>query len=371
MLESFFTALARASRHWKMVALLLVTNILFAVPLTLPIFLLLLQTTGGTRAAQRMFADKLDFIWLTDLVNEQFAGFSLATMSAQIALLLLALGAAYLLVSMLFAGGILNVLAAEDGRFTLRRFGEGCGAYFGRFFRLWCISLFFYAAAFAVYKLLMMAVNAADSRASAAQPGVIKRWLLLALLLLLLAVINMIFDYAKVGAVIGERRRMFAETARAVRFTRRRLVPALSLYLLVAVVGFLVFALLTWLRSLIPQASSITVLAAILLGQFALAARMWTRVAFYAAASDYYLRHAPKVVPPDVRPAEKPPVVEAAPPATAVPPLIPPAAPATTPGELVTSLQHDAPPVLYVLGSEPAPRADEPEEKTTEEPTPQ
>lgn len=367
MFESFLTGLARASRQRKLIALLLVTNILFAAPLTLPIFLLILQTAGGTRAARTLFADKLDFLWLADFINGQFDGFSIISTGALLALLLVVLGAVYLLVNMLFAGGILNVLADEDGRFTMQRFWAGCGAYFARFFRLWCTSLFFYAAVLVIYKLLMIPVNAADRRASAAQPGILKRWAVIVLFLLLLAVVNMIFDYAKIGAVVGDRRRMLRETARAVRFTLRRFAPALSLYLLIAVVGLAVFSLFTWLRSLIPQSSYVALFAAVLLGQLALASRLWTRVAFYAAELDYYRRHAVEEITPEApseaSPAEETVPVAAAESAPVVSLLLAQSAP---PIDEIASQPHDAPAVLYDLSGIEKARAELPEEETAE-----
>jgi hypothetical protein len=293
MIESFIVGVLRASRHWKMVLLLVATNLLFAVPLAAPVFLLVLQTTAGTRAAERMFADKLDFLWLADAVNGQFTDASLASTAALVGVLLVAVGALYLLLNMFFAGGILSVLAGGRDAFTLRRFWAGCGAYFGRFFRLWLISLFFYSAAFIVYGLLMIPVRAANARSSAEQPGVVRRWLVVGALLLLFALVNMAVDYAKIGAVVNGRRRMFREVALALTFSFRHFPRTYSLYLLIAVTGLLLFSGFTGLRAAVPQSSFVTVLLALLLGQLALAARMWTRVAFYAAEMNLYKRLAP------------------------------------------------------------------------------
>ncbi|HYE74144.1 MAG TPA: hypothetical protein VEF04_12475 [Blastocatellia bacterium] len=292
MFESFFTGLAQASRQWKMILVLWVTNILLAVPILVPIFLLVLQTAGGTRAAQRMFANKLDVIWVIDLFNERFEGFSLASVGLQIGLLLLAMGGIYLLANMFFAGGILNVLKAEDQQFTMRRFWEGCGAYFGRFFRLWLISLFFYSAALVIYRLIMIFVNEANARASAAGPGIIKRWIALAVLLGLFAFVNMIIDYAKIITVVRDSKQIILSFIQAAKFSLRRLPQAFGLYLLFALVGTGIFLVFTWIRSLIPQASYVALFAATLLGQLATASRMWMRVAFYAGETNFYQLYA-------------------------------------------------------------------------------
>jgi hypothetical protein len=363
MIASFVIGITRASRQWKMALLLAAANLLVAAPLAVPVFLLVGRTSGGTRAARTMFADKLDFVWLADVVNEQFAGYSAASTALEVGLLLLALGALYLPLSLFFAGGILSVLAAEGERegerFTMRRFWEGGGAYFARFFRLACIALFFYAAAYAVYRLLMIPVDAADARASAVGPGLIKKWAVTALLAALVALVNVTVDYAKIRTVLGNRRRMSREFLAAARFVLRRFVRACGLYLLIAAVGLIAFLALAWLRSLIPQSSYLAVFAALLLGQLALAARMWTRVAFYAAEMDFYRRHARRAAPPREEAAPEREAEEVAP---------APAAAATTVEALPDSRTPEsqetpaASPVIYELRTDYEPAA-QPDDK--------
>src|SRR5689334_21831145 len=74
MLASFFNGLVRASRHWRMVLLLLAVNILVSIPVAVPLFLLIAQTSNDRLAAHAMVADKLDLNWVTDLINERFPG---------------------------------------------------------------------------------------------------------------------------------------------------------------------------------------------------------------------------------------------------------------------------------------------------------
>jgi hypothetical protein len=302
MLASFFHGLVRASRHWRIILLLLVANILISIPVVVPFFLLIAQTSSERLAANAMLADKLDLNWMTDLINERFPGESLASLGGQMGALLLVMGVSYLLLNTLFAGGILEVFASQDGRFAMRRFWAGCGAYFWRFFRLLLISLLFYGAAYFVYFLISKPIDAAAKQAATFTPVFYRRWAASLLLLLLFAFVNMIFDYAKIGAVVGDRRGMFRETIRAVRFGLRNFFRAYSLYWLIGLVGLGLFALLAWLRGLVNQRSILAVLLATLLAQAAMAARMWTRLAFFAGELDLYRRLAPVVVP--VRNAE-------------------------------------------------------------------
>ena len=150
MIGSFVRGLTLATLNWKMALVLLAANILFALPVALPLFILILQTADETAAAEKMMADNLDVDWATDMINLQMPGYSLDSTGIQTGALLAVMGLIYLVVTTLLSGGILATFASDHQRFTMREFWAGCGAYFWRFFRLMLISLFFYAAAVAI-----------------------------------------------------------------------------------------------------------------------------------------------------------------------------------------------------------------------------
>jgi len=142
--------------------------------------------------------------------------------------MLLVMGLIYLLLNTLFAGGILEVFASDDGRFTMRRFWAGCGAYFWRFFRLLLIFVIVLwrglPGLFSISKLIdSSAKQAAAYGQSFINAG--RRW---PCLLLLFALVNMIFDYAKISTVVMGRRKMFREAISATRFGAAKLLSALT-----------------------------------------------------------------------------------------------------------------------------------------------
>jgi hypothetical protein len=296
MIGSFLVGISEASRSWKMILLLLAANILFSLPIVVPIFLLIVMTGSGTLAADRLFADKLDATWLIDVFNHQFPGAALETVAAQVGVLLLVSGVSYLLLNTLFAGGLIAVFHSADGLFEMHKFWAGCGACFWRFFRLLLISLIFYGIAYGLYALLRWPIDNVAATASAFESVVYKRWAALAALVLLFAFVNMIFDYAKIGAVASNRHKMWRETFRAIRFAFGNFFSAFGLYLLVAIVGLAVFLALNWLRWSVDQSLGAGVLLAILIGQLAMAGRMWTRLVFYSAQMHLYKKLAPVAV---------------------------------------------------------------------------
>ena len=304
MLSSLGRGIGQASRSKAMILVLLVASIFFALPIAVSVFLLVVRTTNGTFAPTQMLANDLDPFWLIDLINERFAG---ASLTAEVSLVVLLTGVMsffYQLANVLFAGGILTVFDTPDGQFSHARFWSGAGKNFPRFLRLWLISLVFYGAVFIGYALALIPIETADERASTEYTGAILKLIATGALIIVLAVISMVFDYARIGAVVHDRRRMFREIILAGRFALTRFSQTVGLYFLIALLGLLIFALMVWLRNAIPQSSLITVFIATILGQLAIASRLWTRLTFYAAELDLYRRLMP---PPEDAPRPGPP----------------------------------------------------------------
>lgn len=297
MIRSFLVGIMEANRSWKMILLLLAANILLSLPIVVPVFLLIVLTSGGTLEADKLLADKLDVVWLIDVFNHQFPGAALETVASQAGILLVVMGAGYLLLNTLFAGGVIGVINSADGLFTMRKFWSEAGAHFWRFFRLMLISLFFYGAAYGIYALLRWPIDNAAETASAFDLVIYKRWAAMTLLALMFAFVNMVFDYAKIATVVNDRKGMFRETFRALRFAFGNFLSAFGLYLIIAIAGLALFLALNYLRWSVDQSSAGAVLLAILLGQIVIAGRMWTRLVFYSAEMHLYKKLAPATAP--------------------------------------------------------------------------
>ena len=297
MIRSLFVGITEANRNWKMILSLLAANILLSFPLIVPIFLLIIATSGGTLAADRMMANNVDVFWLMDLFNHQFTFATLESVATQIGALLIAAGLVNVLLNTLFAGGIIGVFNSTDGLFSMRKFWGEAGAFFGRFFRLMLISLIFYGAAIGIYALMIWPIESAAKEASAIESIVYKRWTAIALLVLMIALVNMVFDYAKIGTVVrsdkGESKGMFRETFHAIRFAARNFFIAFGLYLIIALIGLTLFLVFNYLRWAVIQSSIGKALFALLMGQIVIVCQMWTRLVFYAAQTHLFKKLAP------------------------------------------------------------------------------
>lgn len=293
MLTSLLVGIERASLSVKLLFVLLLGNLVCAVPVALPVFALVQQSAQGHVVAQRLFADQLDAAWLIDFINNQFNGFSPASVGLQMGLLLLVAGVLYLTANLFFTGGILAVFARPVERFSLRKFCEGGGAYWWRFARLFLIALIFYGLLLVAYFLASQPINKAAKQATMAGPIIAKRWLLLLALLMGFGLINMVFDYARIRTVQHEARRMWRVTFEAWRFCLAYVWRTTCLYLLLAALGLVLFGVCVWVRNAVPQASWLNVTLAFGLGQLAIVARLWTRLALFAGQADLHQRLAP------------------------------------------------------------------------------
>ncbi len=293
MLTSLLVGIERACRSVKLLFVLLLGNLFCAAPVALPVFALVQQSAQDHVVAQHLFADQLNAAWLIDFVNNQFNGFSPVSVGLQTGLLLLVAGALYLTANLFFSGGILAVFAAPLERFSLRKFCEGGGAYWWRFARLLLIALIFYGLLLGAYFLASRPLNKAAAQATAAGPIEIKRWLLLLAGALGFGLINMVFDYARIRTVQHEARRMWRVTFAAWRFCLAYVWRTTFLYLLLAAIGLVLFGAFVWLRNAVTQASWLNVMLAFGLGQLAIVARLWTRLALFAGQADLHQRLAP------------------------------------------------------------------------------
>ncbi|MEP7270403.1 MAG: hypothetical protein ABI882_02810 [Acidobacteriota bacterium] len=304
ILTSLRVGIERARRNWKMVCLLVVGSLIFAAPVATLVLTVVIPTSSGTQTAPRLLADKIDAVWLIDLVNEQFPGTSLVSLATQSGLIFVLMAILYLIANAFVAGGIIEVLSAPKGEgFSMRAFWSGAGVYFWRFVRLWLISLAGYGAVFIVYSIVLAVIESSEQMATTEGPVVIKKWAATFVLLPALALVNMTFDYARIITARNGSRKMFRETGKAIRFVAQRFLQAATLYLLLAIIAGLLFWLVVSIRSAIPQSSLFLVLIALLAGQVAMATRMCSKIAFYAAEMDLYDRVVPHIeLIPTVRP---------------------------------------------------------------------
>jgi hypothetical protein len=200
----------------------------------------------------------------------------------------LAFGAA-ILGQLLAAGGALSVLTSEDRRFTAAKFFGGCGRYFWRYFRLFLLSLFFYAAAYLVSASLPAAANRIWGEGMRATPlyvaGQVRNLVAVSLFIL----VGMVFDYAKIRLVVKPDRSVLRAARQSIAFVAGHFRACAAIWLVLIALGVLFYLVYDRLASWAAAAGAGGVLGLLFAQQAFILSRIWLRFLFWGAQAEYFL----------------------------------------------------------------------------------
>ncbi len=207
---------------------------------------------------------------------------------------------AYIALWTFAAGGIIDRFA-RDRVTGPHGFFSAAGVYFGRFLRLGIIQLIVYGLLFqALHPYLFDRLYPRLTRdLTVERDAFFVRVGFYLVFGALIAACNLVFDYAKVRAVVEDRRSMFGAIGASIRFVRRN-GAATGLYLL----NVAVFAVSVALYGLVAPgagASGLTMWAAFALGQIYVLVRLWVKLLFWASEAALFqgrLAHASYVALP-------------------------------------------------------------------------
>jgi hypothetical protein len=190
---------------------------------------------------------------------------------------------AYILLWLFLAGGILDRYA-RDRALRAHGFFAACGVFFFRFLRL-------AAAQAAVYGFLFGALHPwlfdrlyprLIHEVSVERTAFLTRLVLYIVFGLLVAAAAMIFDYAKVRAVVEDRRSMLGAINGAVAFVGRNLGATVGLF----AADFALFAIVVGAYALVAPGAAggvVRTWIAFAIGQVYVAARLWVKLVFWAS----------------------------------------------------------------------------------------
>jgi hypothetical protein len=208
---------------------------------------------------------------------------------------------AYILLWLFAAGGIIDRYA-RDRATGAHGFFSAAGVYFFRFFRLAIVMFAVYGLLFGYLHpwLLDKAYTRLIRDVNVERTAFFIRAGLYLVFLLVLAACNLVFDYAKVRAVVEDRRSAFGAIAAALRFIRANLSATIALYLL----NVALFALtLAAYAAVAPSAGGIgwTMWIGFAIGQLYILARLCVKLIFWASETSLFqgrLAHAGYVAAP-------------------------------------------------------------------------
>ncbi len=292
-----------------------VMTVLLSLPLTLALRDSLATHLGSSLAADRA-ANGVDYDWMQEFSDvatgaavtfrPTILGFGavLDNLSAFLddttrPIAIVAFASAYLLLWIFLAGGILDRFA-RDRATRANGFFAACGVFFFRFLRLGAVQWIVYASLFGgVHVWLFDRLYPRLIRdLTVERTAFLIRLSMYVVFGLALAGCNAIFDYAKVRAVVEDRRSVLGALTAAVRFIGRNPAAAATLYLL----DFLLFLIVIAVYAAIAPDASTPVWSALIVGQVYIVARLWVKLVFWASEVALFqerLAHAGYVARPE------------------------------------------------------------------------
>ena len=223
----------------------------------------------------------------------------------------LAVAVAFYLAAWTFlAGGILDRLARRR-RLGGAAFFAACGTYFFRFLRLAVVAGLAYWLLFDLFHewLLEDLYEYATRNVTVERTAFLVRVAGYALFGALVLPVNLLLDYAKIRAVVEDRRSMLGALLAAGRFVRRRPLSTGGLYVLNAALFGLLLAGYAAVDPGVGAPDRTSVWTGLLIGQAYVLARVATKLVFYASQTAYFqsqLAHAGYVAAPQPAPPAPP-----------------------------------------------------------------
>ena len=300
-MTGFAAWLEGVRRVWRAPALLLgvwLATIVIGVPLAAVLRGMIVQQLRQSSVAESVatrangdwmqeFADQASGIGVTFKPTIIGFGAVLDNLSAFLdnlprPLVIVGAASAYILIWIFLAGGLIDRVA-RDRPTGAHGFFSAAGVFFFRFLRLAIVQWIVYASLFgSLHPYLFTTVFPALTRETTVERNAFMLRLALYLVFgLLLGLFNLLFDYAKVRAVVEDRRSMLGALNAAGRFLLRH-GAATRVYLL----NVVVFAGLVALYAVVaPGAghSGLTMWLAVVIGQIYIVARLWLKLVFWAS----------------------------------------------------------------------------------------
>ena len=201
---------------------------------------------------------------------------------------LLGLGLAFALLWAFLLGGVLERLARPEEPFAVDRFTAGGGRYFFRFVRLALLSGVLYSLVYFLGRRLYRAIQ--EATRDVTEERTIFLWIVLAaaLVVFLLHLIRMVFDYAKIATVLEDRPSVLQSAWEGCRMVLRRPLRTFGVYYGFGAVAAALLVLYARLAPGAGPASLPGIAVALLFGQAYLAARLFLRLGLLGAQLTLY-----------------------------------------------------------------------------------
>jgi hypothetical protein len=293
-------------------------TLLVSVPMAVAMRGMLAQHLGASLAADTA-ASGVNYDWMQEF-SEQAAGLGvtfrptilgfgavLDNLSAFIdnterPVVIVGAATVYIVLWIFVAGGVIDRYARDRPTRTVGFFASS-GVFFFRFLRLAAVQWIVYAALFGSVHPLLFGRLYRDlvHEVTVERTAFAVRVTLYLVFGVLVAASAMVFDYAKVRAIVEDRRSMLGAIAGSIGFIGRNAAAAVSLFL----ANFALFIAVIGLYALVAPgsgAAGVSMWIGFAIGQLYVIARLWVKLVFWASETAFFqsrLAHAGYVTRPE------------------------------------------------------------------------
>jgi hypothetical protein len=205
----------------------------------------------------------------------------------------LGLGLLSWLLQLCLTGGVLGVLRAPQGRFTVRGLIHGSGFYAGRLVRIGLLALGAAGLAFVLWAPISHLAEARAQEAVSETTALAWSFARYGLLLLALAFVHMVSSYAKVVLVVEDRQSAVLSFVSGGAFALRHLASAVTQYLGIALAAGLLLLAWGYLESVFEPTGFRTQLLFFAAAEAFVASRIALRLWLLASQLALHRRSAP------------------------------------------------------------------------------
>jgi hypothetical protein len=271
----------------KMLLYLWQANFLFSLLIAAPFYILLQRDLSRSVLGEKMFQGA-DLLWIGDLI------FKYQNLGSVLAGWLLVPFVLFAILQIFLNGAILGRIASADDRLSLASFLADGGRYFGRFFRVFLLSLAGYLLIFGLFgRLLSLPFKLWHESASTQWTTFYASSLRLLSFLLLFSIVKMFFDYVKVRLVAEDSRKALRAFLLNFQFLGKHFLKTWALFLLVGLTFVAATAVYLILVKWIPDSGSGALLVLFLWQQGYIVARLGTAILFFSTEYQFFRAQQP------------------------------------------------------------------------------
>ncbi len=280
--NSYLSGIKSASKLKKMATLIYGVTFLSTLVLAIP-FHSILSTQAGHSMALDSLLKHFDYTMYTDFMRIYGKAITPFIFSA------FWMGVFYLLFTIFFTGGVLNILSGEEMKFSIKNFLDGCGKFFFRYLRL---AIYIGIIELIIFLIVIMPASmiiAAAYETVQSEAALFYMFVASAIVFAFLFIlVLMIGDYAKIILFKDDSKKSLKSVWTSTKFVFRHFFGAYSLYLLLLNAPVLFFVIYFLLENSIGMVSGFSIFIMFLIQQIFIWLRIFVKIWFLGSEIKFF-----------------------------------------------------------------------------------